>query len=57
MGLEDSQNGIRACRAANLFTVWVPDLAPVTPELLTLADRKVDSLLDVITLLEELNRA
>lgn len=57
MGLEDSQNGIRACRAANLFTVWVPDLTPVTPELLTLADRKVDSLLDVITLLEELNRA
>lgn len=55
--LEDSHNGIRAAHAAGMRPVMVPDLLPPTPEMEGLLYRRVDSLNDVIPLLEELYRA
>lgn len=55
MGLEDSHNGIRACHAGGLYTVMVPDMVPVTPEILTLTNGCVPSLAEVIPLIERLN--
>ena len=52
--LEDSYHGIRAAHAAGMIPIMVPDLLPPTPEVLALAWRKADSLLDVIGLLTEL---
>ena len=50
MVLEDSYNGVRAGAAAGCFTVMVPDIDPPTPEMESLADAIVPSLLDVIPL-------
>ena len=55
--LEDSYNGIRAAHAAGMRPIMVPDLLPPTPEVERLLYRRVDSLNDVIPILEELRRA
>ncbi len=52
--LEDSYNGILAAHRAAMRTVMVPDLLPPTPETDALCFRRVESLLDVIPILEEL---
>lgn len=52
MVLEDSYNGVRAGAAAGCFTVMVPDLDPVTPEMEHLADAIVPDLSRVIPLLK-----
>ncbi|MEG1640100.1 MAG: HAD family phosphatase [Ruthenibacterium sp.] len=57
MVLEDSYNGVRAGAAAGCFTVMVPDLDPVTPEMQTLAYRIVPSLAAVIALLQKEGQA
>ncbi|MEG0754511.1 MAG: HAD family phosphatase, partial [Angelakisella sp.] len=44
MGLEDSFNGIRACNAAGLYTVMVPDLLQPTEEIRALTDNCVATL-------------
>ena len=56
MGIEDSHNGIKALHAAGMYTVMIPDLLPCSPEIAPLVDKKLDSLLEVIPLLEDLNR-
>lgn len=48
IGVEDSPNGIRSCHAAGLFTVMIPDLVQPTEELLSLCDRKEESLLTLL---------
>lgn len=56
LALEDSPNGLRSAKSAGMYTVMVPDMIPATEELLRVADKKVDTLLDVMPLLEELSR-
>ena len=51
IGLEDSFNGIRACKAAGLYTVMVPDILQPDEEMKELSDVIVKSLADVIPLL------
>ncbi|MCL2011169.1 MAG: HAD family phosphatase, partial [Synergistaceae bacterium] len=53
--LEDSYNGIIAAHRAGIRSVMIPDLLPPTPEIEKLFFRKVDTLTDVISLLESLN--
>lgn len=53
MVLEDSFNGIRAAAAGGFIPVMVPDLAAPTPELKSLLAAECESLLDVISLLEQ----
>ncbi|MCQ8239493.1 HAD family hydrolase [Rhizosaccharibacter radicis] len=55
--LEDSFNGIRAAHAAAMRVVMVPDLLDPTEEMRGLAHRIVDSLHDVIGLIEESRHA
>ena len=43
-GFEDSYNGIKACKAAGLFTVMVPDILPSNEETDRLADLIVPDL-------------
>ena len=57
VALEDSYNGIKAAHAAGMRPVMVPDLLPPTPEVERLLYRRVDSLNEVIPLLEALSRA
>ena len=47
VGLEDSFNGIRACKASGLFTIMVPDLIQPDEEMKGLADIILPSLKDV----------
>lgn len=56
MGLEDSHNGLRSSKGAGLYTVMVPDLLQPTEEISRLIDDCVDSLADVIPLIERLNQ-
>jgi len=53
--LEDSYNGIIAAHRAGIRSVMIPDLLPPTPEVEKLFFCKVDSLTDVIALIELLN--
>jgi HAD superfamily hydrolase (TIGR01509 family) len=53
MALEDSPNGIRSAHAAGMAAVMVPDLIPPSPELDRLLFARVETLSDVIGLLEE----
>lgn len=53
LALEDSANGIRAAHAAGCRAVMVPDMIPPTPELLSLCFARLDSLDQVIPLLEQ----
>lgn len=57
MVLEDSENGIRAARAAGCMVTAVPDLSPAPAEELGLWDWCVDSLPDVKDLIRSLNGA
>lgn len=52
MVLEDSFAGVRAGAAAGCFTVMVPDLSQPDEELRGIANRVVDSLNDVLPLLD-----
>lgn len=51
IGLEDSFNGVRSCKAAGLYTVMVPDILQPDEETAKLTDVIVDSLADVVELL------
>ena len=53
--VEDSPNGIRAGHAANMYTVMVPDLHPVTEELRSLLWHSCDTLSDLLLLIENEN--
>ncbi|MBE6620364.1 MAG: HAD family phosphatase [Ruminococcaceae bacterium] len=55
MGVEDSFNGVRAIRAAGMFTVMVPDTVPPTPEIEALLDAKCKTLHEVRALIENIN--
>lgn len=55
MALEDAPAGIRSSCAAGMVPVMVPDLVEPDEEIQKLCYRKVESLLDVITLLEKEN--
>ena len=52
IGLEDSFNGVRACKAAGLYTVMVPDILQPDDEIKKIPDIIVGSLADVIKLLD-----
>lgn len=47
VGLEDSFNGVRACKASGLYTVMVPDIIQPDDEMRELADVILPSLKDV----------
>lgn len=51
IGLEDSFNGVRSCKAAGLYTVMVPDILQPDEETAKLTDVIVESLADVVELL------
>ena len=51
MGLEDSFNGVKACKAAGLYTVMVPDILQPDDEIKKIPDVIVGSLEDVMELL------
>lgn len=53
--LEDSRNGILAAHRAHIRAVMIPDLVPPTPETDALCFRRVESLLDVIPLIDAMN--
>ena len=55
MGVEDSFNGVRAIRAAGMFTVMVPDVTAPTPEIEALLDAKCETLRDIIPIIENIN--
>ena len=55
MGVEDSFNGVRAIRAAGMFTVMVPDTVRPTPEIEALRDAKCQTLFDVRPIIEAIN--
>lgn len=47
VGLEDSYNGVRACKASGLYTIMVPDIQQPDDEMTGLADIILPSLKDV----------
>ena len=47
IGLEDSFNGVRACKASGLYTIMVPDIIQPDDEMKNLADVILPSLKDV----------
>ena len=47
VGLEDSFNGVRSCKASGLFTIMVPDIIQPDDEMEALADIILPSLKDV----------
>ena len=51
MGLDDSFNGVKACKAAGLYTVMVPDILQPDDEIKKIPDVIVGSLKDVMELL------
>lgn len=53
MVLEDSRLGIQAAKAAQMMSVFIPDLVAADEEILSQATTSVTSLKDVIHLLEE----
>lgn len=54
MALEDSPNGIRSGAAAGMYTVMIPDMIPADETLLKIASAKVDTLLDIMPLLDKI---
>ena len=52
LGLEDSYNGVRSCKASGLYTIMVPDLIAPNDEMKDLADIILPSLKDVQAFLE-----
>ncbi len=53
IGVEDSINGVKSVRAAQMTCVMVPDLIPFTQELHPFVDHCVPTLHDIIPLLDE----
>ena len=53
LGVEDSHNGIRALHAANIRCVFIPDLMEDTEELKKLYSYKLDSLDQIIPIIEK----
>ncbi len=51
MGVEDSQNGVRAVRAAGMVCVMVPDLLPFSPALSPYVDHCVETLHGILPIL------
>ena len=47
VGLEDSFNGVRSCKASGLYTIMVPDIIQPDDEMKGLADMILPSLKDV----------
>ncbi len=47
LGLEDSYNGVRACKASGLYTIMVPDIIQPDDEMKGLADIILPSLTEV----------
>jgi beta-phosphoglucomutase-like phosphatase (HAD superfamily) len=47
VGLEDSFNGVRSCKASGLYTIMVPDIIQPDEEMKGLADIILPSLKDV----------
>ena len=54
--LEDSVYGIIAANKANCHSIVVPDMIEVPMEIEKMADFKVNSLMDVISILNEKNK-
>ena len=54
MGVEDSFNGVRAVKAAGMYTVMAPDLIMPTKEILDLCDACVQELGQIIPILENM---
>ena len=54
MGVEDSFNGVRAVRAAGMYTVMAPDMIQPTQEILDLTDACVQDLEQIIPILESM---
>lgn len=54
MGVEDSFNGVRAVKAAGMYTVMVPDMIAPTREILDMADACTDELGQIISILENM---
>lgn len=52
MGVEDSFNGVRAVKAAGMYTVMVPDMIAPTQEILDISDACVQDLGHIIAILE-----
>lgn len=52
MAVEDSPNGIRSASRAGLITILVPDLVPPTEEMISLCFRKEETLLGLLTYLQ-----
>ena len=57
MGVEDSFNGVRAIRAAGMFTVMVPDTVQPTPDIEVLLDVKCDTLREIRPIIETINHS
>ena len=57
MGVEDSFNGVRAIRAAGMFTVMVPDVVPPTKEIEALLDAKCETLREIRPIIEKINQS
>lgn len=57
MGVEDSFNGVRAIRAAGMFTVMVPDVVPPTKEIEALLDAKCETLNEIRPIIEKINQS
>lgn len=55
MGVEDSFNGIRAIRAAGMFTVMVPDTKAPTAEIEALLDANCATLHEIIPIIANIN--
>ena len=55
IGVEDSLNGVRAVAAAGMRAVMIPDLIPPTPEVEDLLWRRVDTLPELISVLENIS--
>ena len=54
MGVEDSFNGVRAVKAAGMYTVMAPDMVAPTKEILSIADACVDDLRQIIEILHNM---
>ena len=54
MGVEDSFNGVRAVKAAGMYTVMVPDMIAPTKEILEITDACVQQLGQIIPILENM---
>ena len=54
MGVEDSFNGVRAVKAAGMYTVMAPDMIQPTKDILDLTDACVEDLGQIIPILENM---